>query len=128
MRPARVIIAKTVIQSPVDPMTAAQKKRANGPDVIRDLIVRGVDSAVAIRLNPNARSAGIGVAVLCSAPYPRLRRRSPSLSRRGKERASQHLPLFALLATLGRYALPAQLEKLGGPIQCHAFNGVGYPQ
>ena len=52
IRPARVIIAKTVIQSPVDPMTAAQKNRENGPDVIKDRIVRGVDSAAVIDPEP----------------------------------------------------------------------------
>ncbi len=59
IRPARVIMAKTVIQSPVDPITAAQKKRANIPDVIRERVVRGVDSAAVIRLNPNASLSAI---------------------------------------------------------------------
>jgi hypothetical protein len=44
--------AKTVTQSPVDPMTAAQKNRAKGPDVIIDLVVRGVDSSAVIATSP----------------------------------------------------------------------------
>ena len=51
--PASVIIANTVIQSPVDPMTAAQKNLEKIPDVINDLVVRGVESSAVIEENPS---------------------------------------------------------------------------
>lgn len=54
IRPASVIMAKTVIQSPVDPITAAQKKRAKSPEVIRERVVRGADSSETIALNPSS--------------------------------------------------------------------------
>ena len=45
MRFANVNMAKTVTQSPVEPITAAQKKRAKRPLVNRDRVVRGAESS-----------------------------------------------------------------------------------
>ncbi len=68
------------------------------------------------------RIAPLPLSLRLSGTFPPLRGGTDCVSQRLLLRRL----LLALLPTLGGNPLPAQLEKLGGPIQSHPLDGVGY--